>query len=344
SVPTGSVVLSGLPSGNWTITQSGTFSNTYTGSTPAVTIADLAPGTYTFTVGTATCTSVASTAVVISSATAAPTAPIAATPTQPTCTTTTASVVLSGLPSGNWTLNLGSMTIAGTGTTYTLDNLAQNATYSISVINSLGCESPATTVVINAAGETVNLADEACNGDDKLILNLGLKLPTGTPLNGVWTRLSDNTPVTALFNPFGLANGVYNIQYVVASGSCTQTFVVAVTVDSNLCAVSPCGNLVVNNAFSPNGDGLNDTFVITDLQETACYPTNSIEIYNRWGVLVYDTRQYDNNTRVFRGISEGRATLSKSSELPAGTYFYILKYTDSVGKNYDKQGYLYLSK
>jgi len=347
SVATGSVVLSGLPSGNWTITQTGTAGNTYTGSTASVTVADLAPGSYTFTVATALCTSVASTAVVISSATAPPAAPIAATPTQPTCTTTTGSVVLSGLPSGNWTLNLGDgTTIAGSGSTFDLGGLTPGTTYNISVTNSLGCESPATTVVINAAGETVNLADEACNGDDKLILNLASKLPPGTPLTGVWTNLRDNTTVTALFNPFGLPNGVYDIQYVVASGSCTQTFVVAVTVDSNLCEVSPIGDCAITwiNAFSPNGDGLNDTFIIKGLDETECFPTNSIEIFNRWGVLVYDTNQYDNNTKVFRGISEGRATLSKSSELPAGTYFYIVKYSDRFGEKHEKQGYIYLSK
>ncbi|KAB1153510.1 T9SS type B sorting domain-containing protein, partial [Flavobacterium luteum] len=52
----------------------------------------------------------------------------------------------------------------------------------------------------------------------------------------------------------------------------------------------------------------------------------------------------DNSTRVFRGISEGRATVNKSAELPTGTYFYIIQYTDGKGETFKKDGYLYLTR
>jgi hypothetical protein len=70
---------------------------------------------------------------------------------------------------------------------------------------------------------------------------------------------------------------------------------------------------------------------------------NTVEIYNRWGVLVYETKNYDNNTRRFEGISEGRTTVNKSSELPTGTYFYIIQWTDGTQK-VTKDGYLYLTR
>ena len=73
-------------------------------------------------------------------------------------------------------------------------------------------------------------------------------------------------------------------------------------------------------------------------------PTNKVEIYNRWGVLVYETDQYDNNSRVFKGISEGRVTIDRAMELPTGTYYYILNYTTSDGEYLSKKGYVYLSK
>ncbi|RYZ49502.1 MAG: gliding motility-associated C-terminal domain-containing protein, partial [Sphingobacteriales bacterium] len=60
--------------------------------------------------------------------------------------------------------------------------------------------------------------------------------------------------------------------------------------------------------------------------------------------LVYEANQYNNTSTVFRGQSEGRATLKKDEELPAGTYFYILKYTDDSGVTSEKSSYLYISR
>jgi hypothetical protein len=70
---------------------------------------------------------------------------------------------------------------------------------------------------------------------------------------------------------------------------------------------------------------------------------NSVEIYNRWGVLVYETKNYDNSTRKFEGVSEGRTTINKSDDLPTGTYFYIIQWTDGTQK-INKDGYLYLTR
>jgi len=109
-----------------------------------------------------------------------------------------------------------------------------------------------------------------------------------------------------------------------------------------------CGTVLVHNAFSPNGDALNAKFIIDNIEDTACYPENTVEIYNRWGVLVYETKNYNNTTNAFDGISQGRSTISESSGLPAGTYFYILNYTSFDGngniQTNKKDGYLYLTR
>ena len=97
----------------------------------------------------------------------------------------------------------------------------------------------------------------------------------------------------------------------------------------------------VFNAVSPNEDGKNDVFYIKGLE---CYPDNTVEIYNRWGVLVFERDHYNNEERVFRGISEGRVTVKQSEQLPTGTYFYILKYKDESSKGFEKSGYLYLNR
>jgi gliding motility-associated-like protein/uncharacterized repeat protein (TIGR01451 family) len=109
-----------------------------------------------------------------------------------------------------------------------------------------------------------------------------------------------------------------------------------------------CGTITVHNAFSPNGDGINELFVIENIEDSICYPENTVEIYNRWGVLVFETKGYNNVSKVFDGTSQGRTTISQSSGLPTGVYFYILNYT-SIGNNGElqtnkKDGYLYLTR
>ena len=97
----------------------------------------------------------------------------------------------------------------------------------------------------------------------------------------------------------------------------------------------------VFNAVSPNGDGDNDVFYIRGLE---CYSDNRVEIYNRWGGLVFERDHYNNTDRAFKGISEGRLTVNKSRELPDGAYYYILKYKDGTNNVQQKAGYLYINR
>ena len=96
----------------------------------------------------------------------------------------------------------------------------------------------------------------------------------------------------------------------------------------------------VFNAVTPNNDGSNDFLYISGLD---CFTDNSIEIFNRWGVSVYEIQGYDNLVRAFRGYSEGRVTINKSELLPSGTYYYVLKYNDYHGNALSKTGYFYLT-
>lgn len=100
----------------------------------------------------------------------------------------------------------------------------------------------------------------------------------------------------------------------------------------------------IHDAISPNEDGKNDYFYIKNITK---YPDNRVQIFNRWGIKVFDTENYDSNGNVFRGYSDGRATISPDNVLPDGTYFYIVQYTKTAGGTLNtikKAGYLYLSK
>ena len=146
AVATGSVLLSGLPAGNWTINP-----GAIAGNTATTTISGLATGTYNYTVTNAAgCTSLPSVNVVINAQPVTPAAPTvgAGAITQPTCAVATGSVLLSGLPAGNWTINPGA--IAGNTATTTISGLAPG-TYNYTVTNAAGCTSlPSVNVVINA--------------------------------------------------------------------------------------------------------------------------------------------------------------------------------------------------
>jgi gliding motility-associated-like protein len=98
------------------------------------------------------------------------------------------------------------------------------------------------------------------------------------------------------------------------------------------------------NAVSPNADGSNDFFYLEGID---CYPKNTVEVFNRWGVKIFETSGYDNLDRVFNGYSDGRGTISRNDLLPTGTYFYILKYEYSLDgingiQNIEKSGFLYI--
>ena len=100
-------------------------------------------------------------------------------------------------------------------------------------------------------------------------------------------------------------------------------------------------DLEIFNLVTPNGDNDNDVFTIRNIE---LYPDNTVEIYNRWGILVYEVSGYGQDSKYFRGISQGRVTISQSSELPVGTYFYVVKYRNNAGNGKERSGYLYINR
>lgn len=71
-------------------------------------------------------------------------------------------------------------------------------------------------------------------------------------------------------------------------------------------------DITVPNAFSPNGDGINEVWNIENIDS---YPGATIEIFNRYGQRVFSSQGYP---RPFDGTFSGK-------ELPVGTYYYLIK-------------------
>ena len=161
TVPTGSVILNNLPLGSWTINP-----GSIPGSGTTAIISLLAPDTYNYTVTDAAgCTSLPSADIHINSAPSGPDAPTVRSIVQPTCDLATGSVILTGLPSGNWIINPGS--VSGSTSGITIAGLT-TGTHNFTVTDASGCTSAQSAdIVINVqpqlpSAPSVNTTQPSC--------------------------------------------------------------------------------------------------------------------------------------------------------------------------------------
>jgi len=89
---------------------------------------------------------------------------------------------------------------------------------------------------------------------------------------------------------------------------------------------------IIYPTISPNGDNHNDTWIIDGID---LFPNNRVEIFNRWGSVVYETQGYNNNDRLWSGQNKN------GGELPDGTYFYSI---DLGNSSKPLKGYLILRR
>ncbi|WP_455149087.1 gliding motility-associated C-terminal domain-containing protein [Capnocytophaga sp.] len=104
---------------------------------------------------------------------------------------------------------------------------------------------------------------------------------------------------------------------------------------------TPTNVLIPYNAISLNDDNKNDYFHIEGIEK---YPDNIVRIYNKEGLKVFEVTGYDNKNQSFKGFTQGEVAVKKSLELPVGTYFYFIEYTDENHQLQRKTGWLYLKK
>lgn len=85
--------------------------------------------------------------------------------------------------------------------------------------------------------------------------------------------------------------------------------------------VKVLGAIAIPNAFTPNGDGNNDTWRIRGL---SAYLKSVVAVYNRYGQLVFYQNGYDNPW-------DGRY---QNNPLPVGTYYYTIRLGDSKSQQF----------
>ncbi|MCM4157498.1 gliding motility-associated C-terminal domain-containing protein [Gramella sp. AN32] len=191
------------------------------------------------------------------------------------------------------------------------------------------CESMSAIInvtVNDAATPTIDSTSQTfCEFDDATVQTLAdLINETGVTFYDAATGGATISPATAL------QNGVtYYASLTDAASGCESSSRLAINVTVETCP------LIFPEGFSPNGDGLNDTFTIKNIERE--YPNYSMEIHNRWGDMVY---KGNDDTPDWDGYSDQSGF--GNDLLPVGAYFYIIYFND--GSTPPRRGTVYLSR
>ncbi len=151
----------------------------------------------------------------------------------------------------------------------------------------------------------------------------------GGPYNGIAIINSDNT---LTYTPYNGYSGEDTLCYVI----CTDNIIPFCDTASVYIHVIPLANIedniTVYNGFTPNGDGINDTWTIGGIEK---YPYNEVLIFNRWGDIIEELNGYDNKNVFWNG------TYGSNKKIPDGTYYYLIKILYEGQEKYIK-GWIYI--
>ena len=190
-----------------------------------------------------------------------------------------------------------------TGETTSSINAVNTGIFTVTGTTEDGCVSNASIQIINNSPFELNLSSPVYFDDFNVSAqgaNDGSIDLTVFGGSGSFTYNWSNGGTTSDLS--GLAGGVYTVTVTDEQG-CAET--------DSINLKEPEA-IQLPNGFTPNGDGFNDFYVIKGIQG---YPGNKVNIFNRWGNLVFSTQNYQNN---WDGVS------NDGNLLPDGTYFIVV--------------------
>jgi gliding motility-associated-like protein len=97
-------------------------------------------------------------------------------------------------------------------------------------------------------------------------------------------------------------------------GSCTQQVII----------IDVGGDLNIYSGISPNSDLFNEKWIIQNIESLPETKSNHVSIFNRWGDVVFEVDNYDNNQNVFIGLNKS------GDKLSSGIYFYKIEFSSGL--------------
>ena len=196
-------------------------------------------------------------------------------------------------------------------------SLLSPGNYTVTVFDDNNCEYASTFTLDNPEPIQVVFesepATEGCNG-----VVLADAIGGTGPYTFNWQNVDGNNNDQQLFS---LGPGEYFVQ-VEDDNGCLSAITSFQLQDRRF----PC--LDERVVITPDGDGQNEEFIIFCVEE---FPDNTVEIYNRWGQLVFEAENYDNSWV---------GTDQSGNPLPEGPYYYVIEYMDPEGNLQQQKGSL----
>lgn len=180
------------------------------------------------------------------------------------------------------------------------------------------------TINVNVADTIVTTNTELCNDDD-IEFDLFSLLSGTYDKDGTWTVIAGDTTLDgSIFNPYGLDLKTYTFKYTLEDEYCSTESVVNITLNDD-CVPLSCGaeDVVISKAVTTYADGQNDFFTVTGVED--CGFTIELQIFNRWGAMIYENMNYQND---WNGAAS-KASIGNSSYVPTGTYYYVVNLKNS---------------
>lgn len=176
-------------------------------------------------------------------------------------------------------------------------------------------------VEIEIVIDTSNSGYVGCNG------NILVSVPGQALSQGAQVSVEDNkVTIRWLPNCQTTTDSVFNFRIIYEDNECITPFSDTTIVKVKVEDAKPEENKPLPNFISPNGDSYNEYFHVKELLLNSCRGSfEEIKIYNRWGVEIYQTRDYN-----FEWHATG---------LPDGMYFYHIRYI-----NQNLNGYIVVAR
>ncbi len=286
------------------------------------------------------------------------------------CNGTSTTVIINNpnsLYTYNWYETSNPDQVIFTGTSFETPNLTTNTSYEIEVINENNCPG------ISRALATVTIVNCVDVGIQKTVDNLmpsigetvvfTITITNNSQVNATNIIIEESLPNGYEYVSHSTSNGIYDVSSQVwtisnlaAGNSATLNITVTVVEGDNYVntveiisqaeidldmtnnsatALTMPDCLQIPNGFSPNDDTVNDVWEIQCLTD---FSDNELIIFNRWGTIIYQTKNYAND---WNGTSNrGTVLFKKNQQLPVGTYFYILKLQENT---IQKTGWVYIN-